>query len=148
MPEWLNLADPVAQKIVAGAAAFIVLVIVVRIWSGYRNKVIAARRRAELRRSYDSVRLQQEEIKRLADRIQTTSSTARITGFTIVRQVEAVFTEGRTSSVAALELCKALAAQKGGNAVINLQARQTPSGKWVASGDAVVVQDSSERGQH
>lgn len=139
MPEWLNLADPLARTIVIAATGFIVLVILIRIVSGRRAAAAEARRRAELRRDYDSVRLQQEEVKKLAEQIWITSSTARVTGFTLVRQVETVFTDGRASSVAAIDLCKAMAAQKGANAVINLQTRQTPAGKWVASGDAVVV---------
>jgi hypothetical protein len=38
-----------------------------------------------------------------------------------------------------VEFAKALAAQKGANALVNLQTRQTAVGKWVASGDGVVV---------
>ena len=147
LPEWLNIQDDLVQKIVAFAAGFIVLVIVLRIWGGRRAAAAAARRRAELRRDYEVVRLQREEIRKLAVRIEATSSTSRIAGFTIVRQIETVFTDGRASSVAAVELAKALAAQKGGNALINLQTQQTPNGKWVANGDAVVVKTFGRRGE-
>jgi hypothetical protein len=68
-----------------------------------------------------------------------TSSTSRIAGYALIRQVETVFSDGRPSSAAAVELAKALGAQKGANALINLETRQLPSGKWVASGDAVLV---------
>ena len=52
---------------------------------------------------------------------------------------QTVFSDGRPSSLAAVEYVKAMAAQKGANAIINLESRQTPTGKWMASGDAVVV---------
>ena len=139
MPEWFNLQDPLTRKIVLGAVVLVVLVFVARVWGGLRNRAIAARRRRELRRNYESIRLQQEEIKKLADQIEATSSTSRIAGFAIVRQIDTVFSEGRPSSQAAVELAKALAAQKGGNAIINLQIQQGPNGKWFASGDTVIV---------
>ncbi len=135
----LGITDPLAIKIVYAAAAFIVIVIVLSIISRRRSARRATGERAALRRGYDEFRLRKEEAEKLALRIEATSSTSRIAGFAIVRQVEAVFTEGRASSAAAFELCKALAAQKGANAIINLHTRQTPTGKWTASGDAVLV---------
>jgi len=139
LPQWLNLQDPFVKTVVYAAAGLIILIIVVRIVARRREAVADARRRAELRRSHEGLRLQQEEIKRLAEKIQATSSTSRIAGFMIARQVETIFSEPRPSSVAAVELTKALAAQKGANAIINLQTQQMPTGKWVASGDAVLV---------
>lgn len=146
MPEWLNIEDPLVRRIVLGAAAFVVLVLVLRVIGRRRAAAAEARRRAELRRDYDAVRLRQEEIRRLASQIAATSSTNRIAGFTIVRQVETVFTDGCASSVTAIELAKALAVQKGANALINLQTQQV-GGKWVASGDAVVVRLLGRRGE-
>ena len=144
MPDWthipaFSLSDPVVQKLVAGAVALIVLVIVLRLLGRLREGRSAARRRAALRRQYESVRLQQEEVKHLADQILATSSTSRIAGYAIIRQVETVFGESRPSSAAALDQAKALAAQKGANAIINLQIQQVSSGKWVASGDGVIA---------
>lgn len=144
MPEWLHIhtfsiADPLVQKIVAGAAILIALVVLLRTLSRIREARLAARRRAALRQEHEAIRLQQEEIKRLAEQIVATSSTARIAGYAIVRQVETVFSDGKPSSATAAELVKALAAQKGANALINVQTRQVPTGKWSASGDAVVV---------
>jgi len=63
------------------------------------------------------------------------------------RQVETVFSEPKASSLSAVELVKALAVQKGANALINLETRQLPGGKWVASGDAVVVKLYGRREQ-
>ena len=145
MPDGLSIQEPLVKWIVAGSVGLIVLAIALRIWSGRRAAAADARRREEHRQHSDQARLQQEEVKKLADRIMTTSSTGRVTGFTIVRQVETIVTDGRASSVAALELCKALAAHKGGNAIINLQTQQIPGGKWVASGDAVIVKNLGRR---
>lgn len=139
LPEWLQFDDPLVRRILYGAAVFVAIVIVVRVLSGWSERRRSAARRAELQRDYDKVRLQQEEIRKLAGRIEATSSTNRIAGFAIVRQIETVFSEGRPSSVTAVELVKAMAAQRGANALINLQTQQAPNGKWYASGDAVIV---------
>ena len=37
MPDWLNFQDPLVQKIVFGAAALIVLTIVVSVWNRRRE---------------------------------------------------------------------------------------------------------------
>jgi len=137
--DWLAALDPTVQWIVKGGAAFIALVLLLRILGGLRERRDSVRRRAALQRDHETARLQQEEVRRLAGQILTTSSTTRVIGFNVVRQVEAVFTDGCPSSVAAMELAKALAVRKGANAIINLQTQQTPGGKWVACGDAVIV---------
>jgi uncharacterized protein YbjQ (UPF0145 family) len=147
LPVSFDLQDPLVRRIVLAAAALVLLVILLRIAGRWREARAAARRRAELRRQYESVRLEQAEIARLAQEIVATSSTARIAGYAILRQVETVFGDGKPSSGAAAELVKALAAQKGANALINLQTRQMATGKWVASGDAVVVKLIGRRGE-
>lgn len=136
-----GLSDPLVRKIVCAAIVFIIGVIVIRFLARRSESSRAARARAELRAGMRQVRLQQEQITRLAARIIATSSTSRIAGFGIVRQIEAVFSDGEKSSEAAVELVKAHAAEKGANAIVNLQTRQTPTGKWVANGDAVVVKE-------
>ncbi len=144
------LADPLIRKILIAAGAVILLALVLRIVGRRRYSAAAARQRAAVRENYEHLRLQQEEIKKLAEKIVATSSTSRIVGFALVRQVETVFSEPRPSSTAAVDLVKALAARKGGNAVINLQTQQMPTGKWVANGDAVLVRAfgrAGERGQ-
>jgi uncharacterized protein YbjQ (UPF0145 family) len=151
LPDWLgitsfSLSDPVVQKIVAGAAALIVLVILLRIISRVRYDVANARLRAELRREKDELEAQQEEARQLAGKIVATSSTARVAGYAIVRQIETVFAEAKPSSAAAVEAVKTLAVQKGANALVNLQSRQLPSGKWSASGDGVMVKLIERRG--
>jgi hypothetical protein len=150
LPDWLpsfSLSDPAVQKIVAGAAALIVLVILLRIIGKVRYDVANARLRAELRREKDELQVQQEEARQLAETIVATSSTARVAGYAIVRQIETVFAEAKPSSAAAVEAVKTLAAQKGANALVNLQSRQMPSGKWSASGDGVMVKLIGRRGE-
>ena len=152
LPDWLrntsfSLSDPVVQKIVAGAAALIVLVILLRIISRVRYDVANARLRAELRREKDELQVQHEEAKQLAEKIVATSSTARVAGYAIVRQIETVFAEAKPSSAAAVEAVKTLAAQQGANALVNLQSRQLPTGKWTASGDGVIVKLIGRRGE-
>ena len=75
-----------------------------------------------------------------AEHIITTSSTAHITGYEIVEQVEAVFVDGFRRPEEAVEGLKAVAAMKGANAVTNVKHERTASGKCNASGDAVIVQ--------
>lgn len=147
LPVSLNLQDPLVQRIVLAAAALVVLVIFLWIVGRWREARAAARRRAEVRRRFEGVRLEQEEIRRLAGQIVATSSTARIAGYAILRQVETVFSDGKSLSADAVEFAKALAAQKGANALVNLQTRQTSGGKWAASGDGVVVKLIGRRGE-
>lgn len=139
MPLDAILADPLVRNLVLAAAGFIVLIFVIRVFTTRRARREIVARQAELRRDYATLRLQQDEIRELAARIEATSSTGRIPGFSILRQVETVFSEAKPSSVSAVEQVKAFAAQKKANAIIHLQSQQMPSGKWVASGDAVVV---------
>jgi len=152
MPEWLqnlpaSLSDPLVRRIVWAAAGIIVLVIVLRIIRRVRYRLANARLRATLARERDEMHQQQAEAHRLAERILATSSTARIAGYAIVRQVETLITEARPSSAGAMELLKATAARKGANALINVQTQQTAGGKWVANGDAVVVKLIPRRGE-
>jgi hypothetical protein len=134
------LDDPFVRTIVYGGAALVGLVIVLW-WLGRRRENRrAARARADLRAGMAEVQMKQAEIRALGEKIIATSSTGEIAGFTLVRQIEAVFSDGEKSADMAVDLVKARAVRKGANAVIHLQTRQTPSGKWAASGDAVVVE--------
>ena len=140
-----DLSDPLVRKIVFVAAGLIVLVVALRILGRVRATSAAARLHAELREGRDALRLHQEEVRKHAEQIIATSSTTRIAGYRILRQVETVCTDGQASSTSALELLKALAAEKGANGIINVQTQQSATGKWVASGDAVVLRDMGRR---
>ena len=140
------MGDPVIVAVLLGAGIVVVLTIVARIWRRSREAVSDRRRRAELRRQRGYLEIQQQEMERLAGRIIATSSTATIAGFRIVRQIEAVFTDGHPSPSKAVEYLKAAAAGKGANAVINLHSARPPSGKCLAHGDAVVIQPDEQTG--
>ncbi len=71
--------------------------------------------------------------------IVATSTTARLAGFRIVRQVEAVFVEGYRTPDDALTALKAAAADRGANAILNVHTDRTAAGRCTASGDAIVV---------
>ena len=137
--------DSIVVVLVATAAGIIVLVLAVRLWQRWRWSAYLSRRRRELRKQQRAIDARQQEIERLAGRIVSTSSTTTIAGFEIVRQIEAVFADGHPSQSRAVEALKALAAEKGANALINLGSARLPSGKCVAQGDAVVVRPVAER---
>ncbi len=135
----LDLSDPLVRQIVLAAGGLVALAFLWRILAALRSRRTAARAWADIQRGREEVRLQHEEVQRLGQRIVATSSTARIAGYLIQRQIETVCTDGRASSAGALELLKALAAEKGANGVINVQTQAVLNGKWIARGDAVLV---------
>lgn len=138
------MKDPVIIAIISAAAVIIVLTIIGRLWRSRREAVHDSRRRAELRKQRGFLQMQEREVKRLAGRIIATSSTAAIAGFIIVRQIEAVFTDGHSTPGKAVAALKATAAEKGANAVINLTTARPPTGKCLAHGDAVVVRPDED----
>ena len=114
---------------------------------GSRNPRVSNHRVRDesIRRVAEGLGLDAKEVERLAGKIIATSSTDSIAGFEIVRQIEAVFTDGHPTPGKAVEHLKAAAAEKGANAVINLNSAQPPSGKCVAHGDAVIVRPVEEK---
>ena len=74
-----------------------------------------------------------------AQTIVATSTSSRLAGFRIVRQVEAVFVEGYRTPEEALTALKAAAAERGANGVLNVKTERTAAGRCTASGDAVVI---------
>jgi len=131
--------DPVVIAIVAAAIFVIVLSTVVRAFRGRREAAYYARHRDELRLRRRYLDMQQEQLERLAGRIVATSSTGQIAGFTIVRQIEAVFVDGHPTTARAVLALKALASELGANAISNLHSERLSSGKCIARGDAVLV---------
>jgi len=140
-----GMSDPVIIAIVGAAAVVIVLSVIGRLWRRSRDAAAEARRRAARREQRGYLQKQQAEVERLAGKIIATSSTDSIAGFEIVRQIEAMFTDGHPTPGKAVEHLKAAAAEKGANAVINLNSAQPPSGKCVAHGDAVIVRPVEEK---
>jgi hypothetical protein len=138
------MGDPVIIAVVVGAVAVVALTVIARIWRRGRESLEDRRHRAEVRAQRGYLERQRREVERMASRIIATSSTATIAGFRIIRQIEAVFTDGQPSPNKAVELLKALAAEKGANAIINLHSVRPPSGKCLAHGDAVIVQPEEQ----
>lgn len=133
------MGDPLVLLLIAASILIIVGSIVARLLHNRRLARQSSQRRAELRRQYGFAFAQQQEIERLAERILATSTTGSIPGFIIVRQIDAIFTDGHATPSKAVELLKAHAGEKGANAIINLTSERLGSGKCVARGDAVLV---------
>lgn len=119
--------------------ALVLLLIVLRAFLRRRDDAAYRQRRAELSRTYDNVQMNREQVERLAARVIATSSTGEIVGFDVLRQIETVFTDGHPSPARAAQVLKALAAERGANAIINLAGVRQPNGRCAASGDAVIV---------
>lgn len=134
------LSNPLVVALLLAALAVTVLSVLAGLLRRRRESSRLRARRDEMRRQQGYVAMQQQEIERMAGRILATSSTSAIIGFEIVRQIETVFTDGHPSPNRAVEMLKAMAAERGANAVINLSSQRLGSGKCVAHGDAVLVQ--------
>lgn len=134
--------DPVVIVIIV-AAAVVIVSIGSAIFRRRREAADTARRRGWLQRERKRSQAALQEIQKLADSVIATSSSALIAGFEIERQIEAVFTDGHPSPPEAVNALKAIAANLGGNALINLQSHRLSAGACVASGDAVVVRSIS-----
>lgn len=123
------------------AAAFLVLVFVLkRAGDAIRRRRPAAPLHPKLSRygglSDADVARQREE----AAKIVATSSSDRIAGYDIVRQIETVFVEGFRTSEEALLALKAAAGRLGANAIMNLSQQRTAAGRCSAQGDSVLIQ--------
>jgi len=135
--------------VIVGACAVVVaLTIAARGVQRWREGLAYKRRRRELREGRTFLEKRQAQRDRLATRIIATSSTNTIAGFTIVRQIEAVFTDGHAAQSQAVQALKAEAAEMGANALINLISERPPSGKCVARGDAVIVRPIEQNAPH
>lgn len=133
------LANPLVRTVAYISGAVIVLAIIRRALRARREARVWSNRREEVRKQRGYLYMQQQEIDRLAGRILATSQTQSIPGFAVLRQVDAVFTDGHVSQPNAVLVLKAISAEKGANAIINLTTERLPNGKCSASGDAVVV---------
>jgi uncharacterized protein YbjQ (UPF0145 family) len=132
-------SNPLVVALLLAALAVTVLSVLARFFQSRKESARLRKRRDELRRQQGHLVMQQQELERLAGRILATSSTSLVAGFQIMRQIEAVVTDGHPSPNRAVETLKAMAAERGANAVINLGSERLASGKCVARGDAVIV---------
>jgi uncharacterized protein YbjQ (UPF0145 family) len=82
--------------------------------------------------------------RQMASRIRSTSSTDQIPGYKIIQAIDALYVEGFRTPAEALEGLKALAAEKGASAVINVRHERSSMGRCAASGDAVVAETTGQ----
>lgn len=134
--------DPLALGFLAVLGALVAFLAMRAAWDRWSRRRNFRRRELEDDAWRDALGRQQAETERLASKILATSSTRDIPGFEITRQIEAVFTDGHPSLAKAVEGLKALAAEKGANAVIHLHTERNANGKCGANGDAVMVRPS------
>lgn len=131
--------DPVTLVVVVAGA--IVLLSIAAAWHRRRqDRAIAAQRRLSVLSQRERSAGQRADVARLASRIIATSSSPTIAGFELVRQIEAVFTDGHATPADAVDTLKAIAASLGANALVNLSSQRVGTGKCSARGDAVIAQ--------
>lgn len=133
------MLNSTASLVVAAAGALILLTLIAHSVQRRREAARDAEWRASRRARRGTPTMDRAEVQRLAKRILATSSTDRLAGFQIERQVETIIADGQPSPTWALELLKALAAERGANALVNLHTERMPSGRCTARGDAVMV---------
>lgn len=138
-----SLGDPYVVLVLYVCAGLIVLMLIARFLRWRREARYASQRRQELRQRHGFLYVQQQEVQRLASRIIATSSQATIAGFEITRQIEALFTDGHPTPTQAVDVLKAMAAEKGANALINLDSQRQANQRFGARGDAVLVRPTA-----
>lgn len=143
--EWFDtaMANPLVRITALLAGGLILVAIIGRVLRSRRDARILAQRRDDVRKQRGYLYMQQQEVERLAASIIATSQTQSIPGYLVLRQVEALFTDGHVAPPHAVQALKAIAAEKNANAIINLRTERLPNGKCTASGDAVVVRSSA-----
>ena len=129
-------------------AVLLGLVVLQRVYWWVRRRA-RSRRPAELNpklQKYAGTAEADAQADRLtAEKIIATSSTARIAGYEVLKQIEAVFVEGHRSPDEAARALKIAAGRLGANAIINLSQQRTPAGRCSAQGDSVVVRAKDEK---
>jgi len=125
-----------------GGLALIVLAV---LWSLVRRirRALRSRRPVQIHPKLAKYNIDQAELdqqrREQAVGIIATSTGNRLTGFRVVRQVEAVFVDGYRNPDEAIIAIKADAVERGANALLNVRTDRTAAGKCSASGDAVIV---------
>ena len=145
LPSTMPAMDPFARRVVIGAAVALGLVILLVILGRIRRGIERRRMRVTVRRRQAAMAAEQKTLRTLAEQILATSSTDRIAGYEVVRQIEAVFTDNHNGPREAIDALKALAARKGANALLNVREQRLPSGKCAASADAVLVRQTGDQ---
>ncbi len=128
--------------VILGAAAVLMLIILRLLWSALWRRIRRSRS-PTIHPNLQKYNVDHAELDRRrrksAQAIVATSTGARLAGYHIVRQVEAVFVEGFRTPDDAMIALKADAADRGANAIVNVRTDRTAAGKCTASGDAIIV---------
>ncbi len=145
--EWLQYLYALAARVPWQTWLWIIgvglaLMVLRRVW-WVISRAIRRRRPVNIHPSLakynvDRVELQKRQ-RELAIQVIATSTSNRLAGYRLLRQVEAVFVEGFASPEDSLIALKATAADRGANAILNVKTEHTAAGRCTASGDAVVV---------
>ncbi len=109
-----------------------------RIWRAIRRRGPAQIHPSLQKYNVDHVELDKKR-REMAAGVVATSTGSRLAGFRIVRQVEAVFVEGFRTPDEAMTALKAMAIERGANALLNVRTERTTAGRCSASGDAIVA---------
>ncbi|MEP0844683.1 MAG: hypothetical protein HRF43_18440, partial [Phycisphaerae bacterium] len=124
-PSWVDRIPlpPPFNRIAAGSAAALVVLLVLRAVLRALGRLLRARRPVNIHPRLAKYNVDHAELDRrrreLAGLIVATSTGNRLAGFRIVRQVEAVFVEGYRTPEEALVALKAAAVERGANAILN-----------------------------
>lgn len=124
--------------IAVGITLIVLRRIIASIWRQIRLSRPARIHPSLAKYNVDRVELQKRQ-RELAAGVVATSTSNRLVGYRLVRQVEAVFVEGFASPEDALIALKATAVERGANAILNVNTEHTAAGRCTASGDAVLV---------
>lgn len=137
--DWV-MANPTKVGIgIAVLVGFVVLRKISRaVWRQIRLRRPAVIHPSLAKYNVDRVEIQKRQ-RELSVGIVATSTSNRLAGYRLVRQVEAVFVEGFSSPEDALIALKATAVERGANAILNVKTEHTAAGRCTASGDAVLV---------
>lgn len=139
---WLLLLEEYRPWLMWGAVALLVVLMVKIVWRRI-SRLLRHRRPSQIHSNLQKYNIDYtEQIRKQKEQavaIVATSTGNRLAGYRIVRQVEAVFVEGYRTPEEAIVALKATAAERGANAILNVQTERTSAGKCTASGDAVVA---------
>ncbi|NLX23081.1 MAG: hypothetical protein GXY55_15630 [Phycisphaerae bacterium] len=139
----LELVPPVFRPWVVPVGLLVLGLLFARVVGRFVARLIRGRRSPNIHPLLQKYNVDHAELDRQrreqARLIVATSTTTRLAGFRIVRQVEAVFVEGYRTPEEALIALKAAAADRGANAILNVHTDRTAAGRCTASGDAIIV---------
>ena len=144
--DWLNLFGRLLTEyrlyLFYALGVLVGLLVLRGIWRRI-GRAIRRSRPAQIHPSLQKYNVDHAELDRkrreTAVGVVATSTGSRLAGFRIVRQVEAVFVEGFRTPDEALTALKALAVERGANALLNVRTERTAAGRCSASGDAIVA---------